>query len=570
MELTGNSDNAAEEGQVIAIVNDTETWTGLLGLGVQGATFVQGDDKSLLDSLSSGNDTLIPSLSYGFTAGASYRLKQVPGSLTLGGYDAARIQPNDNTFALDSNQQPTVTLSSIEASGWNNSNVTLFGSTDQGLFTIDSSTPFLWLPEAAALRFEQTFGLEYNDTLQLYFYPNHSAPNSSLLSALSDCTFTFTLSDLSDSKQTLVLPLPGQAFTSLSLSYGYPGLSLAATTDSIPYWPIRKAANSTQYTLGRMFLQETYLTVDYERNNFSLSQAVFSEYALTNRQVIDIPSINGTSQSPSSSPHPSQGLNTGGVIGLVVGCICILFIVLGTLAILCVRKHRYTSYRNKNRKDATTLAELSSAVEITELHGTPSLTAVDNEPVEFPTPMAKSVVLGVDHDPFMPVELPLRTSVDCGRGVDFLPPTYAASTVSHSGSSFHRQEYTRAPSPGGVSPLLPPTRGAESCSGSEKDRGTWYVSSESEKGTNESRWHALDPVSRASQSTARELAIHVVEGSERARVDLERSTFANEDGREDRGERARERGSGAEVYGAMPDTLRAMGDAQRFSWESLG
>ena len=146
----------------------------------------------------SSKNGIIPSLSYGFTAGAFYRLKQVPGSLTLGGFDPARFEPNDMSFTLNDNQQPALTLTSILVSGWGPANITLLNSSNQGLFIIDSSTPFLWLPEATALLFEEVFGLEYNETLQLYFYPNGSQPNSTYLSELGSCNFDFEFSDLSN------------------------------------------------------------------------------------------------------------------------------------------------------------------------------------------------------------------------------------------------------------------------------------------------------------------------------------------------------------------------------------
>lgn len=46
------------------------------------------------------NQSLIPSVSFGYTAGAPYRLKKVLGSLTLGGYDQSRFTPNNMTFSF--------------------------------------------------------------------------------------------------------------------------------------------------------------------------------------------------------------------------------------------------------------------------------------------------------------------------------------------------------------------------------------------------------------------------------------------------------------------------------------
>ena len=572
------TDTVSERGQVVALVNDTNTWTGILGLGPQGTTFVEGDNKPLIASLADGNESVIPSLSYGYTAGASYRLKQVPGSLTFGGYDAARFQSNDVSFSLDSNQQPTVTLNSIIANGWRNGNITLLEDSEQGLFTIDSSTPFLWLPEAAAQRFEQTFGLEYSDTLQLYFYPNQSQPNSTLLSDLNACTFDFEISDVSGSKQTLTISLIGQTFTSLSLSYGYPDLGIDSSSQPIPYFPVRKAANSTQYTIGRTFLQETYLTVDYERNNFSVSQAVFSQDALTNIQLVDILPIDSTSIAP-PAPSSSSGLSTGAIVGIAVGAVCIMLIILGTIAILIIRKRRASSRSSddpnehhgfihailgKRSSKGPFVPEKGPAAEvqgneIKELHGSNSLATTEVKELqgrslisEMPESPAK-VVFGIDHDPSTPVELPLRTSADFIRDNQLSPPEYAASSPAFSNASFPND--SPAPfSAGPVSPLNSPLPG------SEKGHGAWLdVSSESGAGTNESsntgRLHPLHPASRnASRNASPSTPRYVLDESDSLHVDLRNSMLT----------------SAASRHSDSADASLPESGARRFSWEDTG
>lgn len=56
------------------------------------------------------NESYIPSLSWGYTAGAQYRLKGTPGSLTLGGYDASRYTPNNVTFSFGADDSKPLTL----------------------------------------------------------------------------------------------------------------------------------------------------------------------------------------------------------------------------------------------------------------------------------------------------------------------------------------------------------------------------------------------------------------------------------------------------------------------------
>lgn len=58
--------------QVIAIVKDTRYWLGYMGLGIKETNFKDANKLTLLSSLVQ-NQSLIPSHSYGYTAGASYR-----------------------------------------------------------------------------------------------------------------------------------------------------------------------------------------------------------------------------------------------------------------------------------------------------------------------------------------------------------------------------------------------------------------------------------------------------------------------------------------------------------------
>ena len=75
--LTMNHSNPVTS-QPIGIINDAQNWLGLMGLGAKGTTMNQMDMPSYLYSLAGSgaastiNNSAIPSLSYGYTAGASY------------------------------------------------------------------------------------------------------------------------------------------------------------------------------------------------------------------------------------------------------------------------------------------------------------------------------------------------------------------------------------------------------------------------------------------------------------------------------------------------------------------
>lgn len=68
--------------------------------------------------------------------------------------------------------------------------------------------------------------------------------------------------------RTINIDLPHSTF---DLQAGYPIFA-----NSTNYFLIRRAANESQYVIGRAFLQEAYLSVDWERSYFNISQAVFA------------------------------------------------------------------------------------------------------------------------------------------------------------------------------------------------------------------------------------------------------------------------------------------------------
>jgi hypothetical protein len=63
--------------------------------------------------------------------------------------------------------------------------------------------------------------------------------------------------------------------SSVNITFPYGAFDLTASpplvTNTSRYFPFKRAADSTQWTLGRTFFQEAYVTADYERGNFSVS-----------------------------------------------------------------------------------------------------------------------------------------------------------------------------------------------------------------------------------------------------------------------------------------------------------
>lgn len=124
------------------------------------------------------------------------------------------------------------------------------GSTSTTLLTepisvfIDSTDPNLWLPDSVCDAFEDAFGLTLDNETNLYLI--NDTHNTELLN--SNAQVTFRLSDVASGGETVTITLPYDAF---ALTAEAP-----LVDNSSYYFPLKRAANSTQYTLGRAFLQE--------------------------------------------------------------------------------------------------------------------------------------------------------------------------------------------------------------------------------------------------------------------------------------------------------------------------
>lgn len=171
-------------------------------------------------------------------------LKKVFGSLTLGGYDSSRLTPNDLSFpfAPDVSRDLVVGLQSITATDNAGVNTSLLPT---GVLSfVDSTVPHIWLPIEACQAFERTLGLTYDDQMNLYLL--NDTLHESLLA--SNYSFTFKLGNTKEGGKTVDIVLPYASFD-LTLT---PPLTLNKTK----YFPVKRGANDTQFTLGRTFLQE--------------------------------------------------------------------------------------------------------------------------------------------------------------------------------------------------------------------------------------------------------------------------------------------------------------------------
>lgn len=199
---------------------------------------------------------------------------------------------------------------------------------------IDSATSQLWLPRETCDLFQVAFGLEYDDETDLYLV--NETVHDQLKS--NDPFVTFTIGD-------------GNGFsTNLEMHYNAFDLnaSIPIYNTSTPYFPLRRAANSTQYALGRAFLQEAYMIVDWERLNFTIGSTIAQS------KTTDIVPILSSSDdsSDNSKPTPTEAAssshkksNTGTIAGAVVAVVVILALVAGIFYI--VRRRRRNSRKSR-------------------------------------------------------------------------------------------------------------------------------------------------------------------------------------------------------------------------------
>ena len=166
------------------------------------------------------------------------------GSLTFGGYDSTRYEPNDVSFRLagDVSRDLVVGLKAITTT----SSDGLISLLPSPIWTfIDSTQAMIYLSNASCKVFEDTFGLVWDETDQNYWVDD----DLHVKLKMRNPTINFTLGDSLETKgPTLDIVLP---YASFDLAVKH---SIADNKTRV--FPLRRAFDESQYTLGRTFLQE--------------------------------------------------------------------------------------------------------------------------------------------------------------------------------------------------------------------------------------------------------------------------------------------------------------------------
>ncbi|KAI4670598.1 uncharacterized protein J4E79_000884 [Alternaria viburni] len=322
-------------------------WIGQMGLSPLPLNFSETiSSPSLISALKS--DGHIPSLTYGYQAGAPYRKTKIPASLVLGGYDLARAsEPLTIDINTDMSRALTVGLQDIIVTDSLNGTLSLVDN-ERILAPIDSSIPEIWLPKSVCDRFESVFGLEYHERSGKYVL--RDSARDRLRGLNPTLTFTIGTNAVTGGNTTLI-QLPYAAF---DLQAGYPIFANATN-----YFPIRRADNESQYAIGRAFLQEAYIGVDFENGIFNVSAARWDD------GEADIVTILAADRD--SEVARGQGISDGAIAGIVVGCVAAI-----VLCILCAWFFVWKPRRM--RKQSTVLVEEKGAHDA--LDPAPELTSV--------------------------------------------------------------------------------------------------------------------------------------------------------------------------------------------------
>jgi hypothetical protein len=320
---------------------------------------------NLLGTLREQN--LIPSRSWGYLAGAVYRKPFTTlsaASLTLGGYDSTRMNPSAKLRLAGGQDEYRPFLLGIEAISTGDTSL-LADPINEVLLT--SQVPSIWLPLSACRAFEEAFDLVWNETRQLYLLDE--AQVTSLQSRNPNITFTLS-SGLPDSEDRLNVTLPYEAFN-LNTTFPEDGTS--------HYWfPLQRAANDTQYTLGRTILQEIYMVADYEHGAMTLYEAVYPDSKVTSK-IVTICPIGSTT---CKSGHGSA-LAPGAIAGIAVGGAVVFVLTLVVLWYKCWRKPSGTESKSATSKgNRDSITTWVGGVEKAEMDATSPTTQASPRPHE--------------------------------------------------------------------------------------------------------------------------------------------------------------------------------------------
>ncbi|KAI8931995.1 hypothetical protein NX059_010891 [Plenodomus lindquistii] len=337
--------------QFVVAYSDKDFYTGWLGLAAGSTGVTNGSLPNFLDNLLGPNDPIVPSRSFGYSAGAHYRNngRGVPGSLVLGGYDSSRAKDSGVSIDMPGASDNTLTVGVQSVTYATDPDVATYSASftsndqrEEGGFMadIDSTIPYLILPDDICGFFANKFQLTYDEDTR-YYLVNESAH---AWNKQQNPTVTFKIGV--GTQDSLI------DFASVVLPYGaFDGqLSPPKVNQTTQYFPIRRSGDGKS-VLGRTFLQEAYLIVDYESLNFTVVPAVLEKIPKENIVPI-FPKDYVPPREIGDGGGGGGGLAAGAIAGIVVG-IVLAFVAAGIAAFLFLRRRRKANKKDPDPGEAS-------------------------------------------------------------------------------------------------------------------------------------------------------------------------------------------------------------------------
>jgi hypothetical protein len=256
----------------------------------------------------------------------------------LGGYDKARLSEQGVSISMPSQQDTTLSVGVIGVTYQPDQNVeaNTKSFTTQGFpAVIDSTLPYLVLPDEVCDGFITEFGLELDDFSQLFTISDTSHQQNLRLDAT--VSFKISASANTDSAKFASIVLP---YSALVQQAGF-----LFFVNQTRYLPIKRAGNG-QAILGRTLLQEAYIVVDYERQNFTIAPAIFSD-PMPTQSLLTIFDKSYTGLPAPSDSGDGGGLSAGAIAGIVVGIVG-AFVVIAIGVFFLWRKRRAIKKNGEN------------------------------------------------------------------------------------------------------------------------------------------------------------------------------------------------------------------------------
>jgi hypothetical protein len=178
--------------------------------------------------------------------------------------------------------------------------------------TIDSSISHIWLPLTVCQSFEKDFGLQWDPKSELYLI------NQTMYTSFLSKNITIAI-DIGSPTSAVLQPV--------TIQFPFDSLILNASSSLISppsrYFALKRAKNSSQYTLGRAFLQQAYITANYDKQTFDLSRAVYTG----DSRIFSISAMPTTTASGDVAPKLNKRVSSGVIAAIVIVVLFVMLLV---------------------------------------------------------------------------------------------------------------------------------------------------------------------------------------------------------------------------------------------------